>query len=279
MAGQVLVERSAWRRSLAILAACVVAMTVTPLGLHFWIEIPRSLMRISRYTLDEWKPPGLAIVMVPFWIVAGSLIVNMVRYRHRVQMASPAQACLYATALILLPAAVSSVRHVGPFLMLAVPALTHLLPVAKEARRTAEERPALNVAIVAIATALVFGSLIWAYWSELPRLRWHPLPAGALAALDGCPGNLYNRYDEGGALLWFAPERRVFLDGRQDPFSPALVLEHIEMETGKRDYRDTFARHDMRCAILPVKSPVASRLGEDGWTPRYRDNRWVVFAR
>ena len=79
-------------------------------------------------------------------------------------------------------------------------------------------------------------------------------------------------------LLWFAPERKVFLDGRQDPFPTELVLEHIEMETGRGDYRETFARHDIRCAFLPVGSPVAARLSTAGWTSLYRDSQWAVLS-
>ena len=121
--------------------------------------------------------------------------------------------------------------------------------------------------------------LMTAYRDAWPRLKWNPVPQAAWAALNECPGNLYNRYDEGGMLLWFAPERKVFLDGRQDPFPPALVLEHIEMETGKRDYRETFSRHDIRCAFLPVSSPVAVQLPRDQWTALYQDSEWVVLRK
>ncbi len=43
----------------------------------------------------------------------------------------------------------------------------------------------------------------------IPHLRWTPLPAQSLFALQRCPDNLYNRYDEGGYLIWFAPDHRV----------------------------------------------------------------------
>ena len=77
----------------------------------------------------------------------------------------------------------------------------------------------LNLALIAITTATVAATLTWAYRNRIDRLRWAPVPAGALAAFEQCPDNLYNRYDEGGPLLWFAPGRKVFLDGRQDPLS------------------------------------------------------------
>ena len=105
------------------------------------------------------------------------------------------------------------------------------------------------------------------------------MPPGALTALAQCPDNLYNRYDEGGYLLWFAPDRKVFMDGRQDPFPPELVLEHIEVEHGRQDYRDVFARHNIHCAYLPTESPTAAQLTTAGWTTLYRDAGWVVLRK
>ena len=174
--------------------------------------------------------------------------------------------------------AVMARRNVGPFLMMAIPALTMLLPrraEAEEAHRDA--RPALNFAIVSAAALVVAVTIATAYYHRVPRLRWQPVSAPALAALEACPGNLYNRYDEGGKLLWFAPDRKIFMDGRQDPFPPALVLEHIRIETEGADFRPAFARHDIRCAYLPTVSPTAGALANAGWTTLHRDDTWVVL--
>jgi len=179
---------------------------------------------------------------------------------------------------LLLPAAVAARRNVGPFLMLAIPVLTMLLQRRSQAAPAAQQnRPVVNVAIAGAAMATVIATVAWAYHHEIPRLRWQPVPARALAALDACPDNLYNRYDEGGELLWFAPARRVFMDGRQDPFPPALVLEHIRVEAEGADYRPVFARHDIKCAYLPTISPTATALTRSGWMTLYRDDRLVVL--
>jgi hypothetical protein len=179
---------------------------------------------------------------------------------------------------MLLPLSIAARRNVGPFLMLAVPALTLLLPRRASANEAgAETRPVLNLAIMATAAVAVASTIVWAYYREIPRLRWTPVSPSAIAALEGCPGNLYNRYDEGGELLWFAPSKKVFMDGRQDPFPTALVLEHIRMETEGADYRPAFARHDIQCAYLPTISPTATALARAGWTTLYRDDRWVVL--
>ena len=60
-------------------------MTATPLGLSFWIEIPKSLARIHLYPLDEWKRPELYDArMLPFWIAAVVLAAACVIHRRRI---------------------------------------------------------------------------------------------------------------------------------------------------------------------------------------------------
>jgi hypothetical protein len=279
LAARVVAEPRTWKRAALTLVACIVAVTATPFGTSFWIEIPRSLARIQLYPLDEWKRPELLdLRMLPFWGIAAAFCVATVMHRRRILERQPGEAPIVATALILLPAAIAARRNVGPFLMVAIPVLTLLLD--RRDRRTQQaspNRPIMNVALAATATVLVIAKVAWAYHHEIPRLRWRPVPAPAVAALSACPGNLYNRYDEGGELLWFAPARRVFLDGRQDPFPPALVLEHIRVEVDGADYRPVFARHDIKCAYLPTISPTAMALTAAGWMTLYRDNRRVVL--
>lgn len=279
LTARTLVRRSELRQSIFILLACAAAMTMTPLGLHFWTEIPKSLARINQYTLDEWLRPGLTdLTYLPFWGIAAAYVVLLVRRLPHFRSLTPSEVVLHASALALLPGAVGAVRNVGPFLMLAVPALTHVWAVEPEPEDP-KEKPAVNVALMLLGASLVVLILTASYRAEVPRLKWSPMPQGAIEAVRECEGNLYNRYDEGGMLTWFVPERKVFLDGRQDPFPTALVLEHIEMETGKRDYKETFARHDIRCAFLPLVSPVASSVTSDGWIPTYRDPKWIVLRK
>ena len=161
--------------------------------------------------------------------------------------------------------------------MVGIPALAFLL-LRRPPRVPEQERPLLNLAIMAFATIGVVVTLAWAYRNEVPRLRWHPVPAAAIAALGQCPDNLYNRYDEGGPLLWFAPDKKVFLDGRQDPFPSELVKEHIAVETGQAGHETVFRRHQIRCAYLPRVSPVAARLTAAGWKTLHADSRWVVLS-
>jgi hypothetical protein len=259
---------------------CLVAVTMTPLGASFWIEIPRSLSRIHQYPLNEWFPPRLSeIPLMPFWVIS-AVFCGLVIARWRTLRGRTARqlTILCLPALVVLPLALTAVRNVGPFLMLAAPAVSGLMPrVVALADRRRQNRPVLNLVLMSSAFLGVAIMIAAAYRFQIPHLQWTPLPQASLLALEHCPDNLYNRYDEGGYLIWFEPGRRVFLDGRQDPYQPSLVLDQIRIETSG-DYANTFDAHHIRCAYLPAASPVAVRLSSAGWSDLYRDSAWVVLT-
>src|SRR5262249_35805169 len=85
------------------------------------------------------------------------------------------------------------------------------------------------------------------------------------------------RFDEGGYLIWFAPDRRVFIDSRYLPYRDEFIREHVRIErTGDTDA--AFRQYDIHCAYLPANSLVGSRLRDTGWKTPYQDARWAVGA-
>jgi hypothetical protein len=269
-------------RLLASCVACAMAGCITPIGWRFWIEIVQSLGRIEHLGIAEWAPPRLTDpALVGFWPMLAALVV-LVCVRGR-QLWGDAEArqrghlTLVVLALALAPTAVGAVRNVPPFLMLAVPAMAALLPRRDAFAAARSERPRLNLAIAGIAVAVAVSSVAVAYALPADHLGWRPLPAASLGKLAGCRGNLYNRYDEGGYLIWFAPDHKVFLDGRQDPYPPSLIAAQVRAET-TGDYRSLFERYDVGCAYVPSDALVTRRLIDAGWRPLYRDARWAVLA-
>ena len=274
-------------RALAIACACcLVATLATPLGVTFWTEIPRSLARIRQLGIEEWAPPRLTTPsLIPFWLMAAALLGLMVvrcrAWLGNVDARQPEDLTTCACALALLPLALTAERNVPPFLLLAVPAIAGLRTFGSagegHAPARARHRPRLNCAITVVAAVLVAGSVAYAYATPIDRLRWAPLPEASLAALRACRGNLYNRYDEGGYLIWFAADHKVFLDGRQDPYPVDLVKQQVRVEsTG--DFEQLFRRYDIQCAYLPADSLVSVRLAQAGWKTLFRDARWTVLA-
>jgi len=284
LAAAMIEDRSAARRLAPWTAAALAATLCTPMGIHFWIAIVRSLGRIRLLGIDEWAPPRLAdVATLPFWIAAATLVALVIVRGRRMFADAAARRDGHVTvcvcALALLPPAIGAVRNVPPFLLIAVQAIAALARIVPEQRDEATVSPRANLAIATAAVAASLAIIVVSYAQHVAQLNWEPLPPRSLAALDTCHGNLYNRYDEGGYLIWFAPAHRVFLDGRQDPFPPALIEEQRRVERSG-EYDELFRRYRIECAYLPADSLVASRLVNAGWRSLYReDHQWTVLAR
>lgn len=283
IADAMLRERRVPLRLMAIAVACVLATMMTPLGFSFWSEIPASVARLHDYRVLEWQSPRLTDVpFMPFWLLALALVGLAIRFKPWRPSTSSSNALVWM-ALAMLPMALSSARNIPLFLIVALPAITGMwattfsLPHRPSASRRIEH-PAFNAAALSAATIVAAIAVAYAWTVPIARLGWKPLPQDAIAALNACPERLYNRYDEGGFLIWFVRGQKVFLDSRQDPFPSDLVHAHIRAdETG--DYEDLFDRFSIRCAFVPAASPMAQRLTANGWQHRYEGLGFVVLAR
>lgn len=263
-------------RLLALGTLCLVALTITPLGVSFWLEIPRSMERARAIGIDEWRAPSLGNPAdLPLWVAAAGLAFLAIRRRRALASYEPLTLILASGCLLVL--ALGGARNVALFFVCAVPAAATLLawpdPPAPEKAGGSSSRGAVLAAYAAICLAIVLIA-----WSRpWPRLGWQPLPDGMTDAIASCEGPLYNRYDEGGYLIWFLKGRPVFMDSRQDPFPVEMVRDQLRLEaTG--DYHPTFQRYGIRCALTPEGSVLARRLAADGWQERTAGPGWRVFA-
>jgi hypothetical protein len=264
-----------------VLPLCALATAATPLGFEIFHFVLVSEARLREAHISEWLPlsPGLAIVG-PFWVLAAAFLWLLVRRWRLLRAASWGDWVCVAAVLTLLPLALRSARHMGPWLLLAPAAASRLLgPDFRwrgQPRPGSPDNPRLNALILGLLGGGAALSIAISWAMPLPRLGWQPLPAGALAALHACPDPLYNHYNEGGYLIWFLPERKVFVDGRQDPYPLPFLMEHVRMESGKLPYAPVFRRYGIRCSFLSVDSPTVAALTSGGWRTAYRDQRWAV---
>jgi hypothetical protein len=269
-------------RSLIVTSAlCALATLATPLGYHLWLEIPAFFVRIRQVHVDEFSAPQLvAPLWIPFWTAAATVVVLAAARGRRMDADSwrRGDVTLCACALALLAMAVTAARNVGPFLLVAVPTLAALMPPPKRSFLTPRvEHVIVNRAAALASIAIVAGTVVWSYARRADRLQWDPLPAASVQALESCSGNLYNRFDEGGYLIWFAPRRRVFIDSRYLPYTDDFIKAHVRIEqSGNAD--EAFRRYDIRCAYVPAGSLVGSRLRDAGWKTLYQDARWSVLS-
>jgi hypothetical protein len=264
----------------AALPACALATAATPLGFGIFRFVLESEARLRQAHINEWQPtlPGLSI-QGAFWVLALAFVALLVRRGRSLRGASWSDTVVVVCALALLPLAFRSLRHIAPFLLLAPAAASRLLGPDFRLRRRAAASPDHPGANAAILSALIAGALAvvaFAWAKPLDVLNWRPIPAAALEALRACPGRLYNHYNDGGYLVWLLPEKRVFIDNRQDPYPLPFLIEHVRVESGKLPPEPVFVRWSLGCSFLGVDSPTVAALAKDGWKTRYRDDKWVA---
>jgi hypothetical protein len=274
----VLVERAQFRTAAAIAVTCLFCTAATPLGFSLWREVPSSLARLHAYGVLEWQAPGLALGDLPFWIVAVTLVVLLVLSRAQLRT-SRTTAFLATASMMFLALALRSRRNNPPFILCSAPLIGTLLndriPLKPLSRA---EHPVLNAVALATAAFLGIVGVATAWAQPIPRLGWSPVTEELRRAVTDCPGQLYNKYDDGGYLIWFARDKKVFMDSRQDPFPQDIVRAHIQLEQSG-DYAPVFTRFDIGCALTVEDSPLAAHLLRDGWRRLSGDGSWALFSR
>ena len=278
----------------AVLPLSGLACLLTPFGLGMINFLSDSMVRIRAVSIGEWQPSiPTAPFTAGFWVLALAFVAILIWRRGALRdghASSWAAWVLVGGALTVLPLAFMAVRNIPPFLLLAVPAASHLLgpdanvhvrlPWRNRPEASAgADHPLINLGLVVGLSAAAAVFVAWSYRSRDPGLGWQPVDERALAAVRACDGPLYNHYDEGGYLIWFTPTKPVFVDGRQDPFPLQHILDALAVERGKAPYRPLFDRWGIRCVFLSVGSPTLAALDRDGgWVTRYRDDSWAVLS-
>jgi MFS family permease len=274
----VLVAAFVWERryarSLAVCAAVSgVAVFLTPLGTGI---LGLVFGMSNEADISEWEPawrnlPAGAV----FGVVVVVAVAAVVALRRRRPFAWSDRVLVASAAGLVLPAVRYS-RLMPMFVVVALPLIARGWEAWRPSTARVEDRSVVNGVLLAVVVVAAVAWVGAAWAGPSSALAWEPLPAAAVTAVRACHGPVYNRFDDGAYLLWFAPGVPVFIDSRVDPYPDRLLRDHIHDEaTG--DYRATFARYGIECALLPPVSATARHLLHDGWAATYDDGSWLVL--
>lgn len=107
------------------------------------------------------------------------------------------------------------------------------------------------------------------------------LPIDAVAALHRIkpPQRLFNSWNFGGYLIYFARDYPVFIDGRADLYR-AFTWEYIAIHRADPGWQDDLAKWDVNSVLIEPETPLAGALRtEPGWSIAYEDAVAVLFVR
>jgi hypothetical protein len=280
--------------------ACVLATFVNPNGwkLHEYIL---SFLRTpyQAYFTNEWKSAnfhsaGMHGLLLQL-LVLGLLLIALRR-------------SFTATDLLLIAfwlySGLQAVRNVPIFALVVTPIFAeHLsaafsnaqhLPWTAPFRRVSGDvadmsrvagRGSLPVVVV-IVMLLVFAKprLVGGHaWVET-EVMTNRFPAASVEFLRAHPGvvsgEMFNDYGWGGYLILYLPERKVFIDGRNDFYGEALLREFTDVNRLTPDWEKVFTKYHVGWTILPRGHPLNQLLVlRTDWSLAYADDVAAIYTR
>ena len=118
----------------------------------------------------------------------------------------------------------------------------------------------------------------------LTELLANRFPVAATKFLAAHPravsGEMFNDYGWGGYLVLAAPDRKVFIDGRNDFYGETLVKEFNEVNEVRPGWEAVFQKFGVGWTILPRSHALNIVLALDpGWRLVYTDEVATIYGR
>jgi hypothetical protein len=262
----------------ATLALSIAALFTNPVG---WKQVtyPMAVMGslpISLHNVSEWMQPsfettrGLALLFVAGLI----LLIPMVR-----------RAALHLDDLLLVALGLAfAVRHdrmIFVFGILAAPVLCRLLADAWDSYEPDRDTVTPNLVALALLVPVVILAFPSRHSLEQQVREGSPVKAVEFLQHSGLSGRMLNEYVYGGYLIWAAPERKVFIDGRGDVFEWAGVLaDYTKLINIQDDPRSVLDKYQIDFCLLSRDQAVARVLPLFfGWKRIYSDKMSVILAK
>jgi hypothetical protein len=241
---------------------------VGPYGWRVWQEVWMQISdRELRRTIAEWLP--FYMILEPaFWMLGVLLVFLIGKYfRKRPWWQS-------TTALGLLAAGISGLRHIGLLAVAAVPVLAGYFGVFTETELKddlAKERARrIYLGLVAMTGILFVIPIIMEIQQGGIGDKFYPTAAVEFLKNNEISGNVLSEYGWGGYLIWKYPEKKVFIDGRMPSWrwsayakaSAGKSAPEGESNWAMKDYikvwRDgeygeIFAKYEIKTVLLPVE--------------------------
>jgi len=281
------------RRHAALLAgtsaAAALATLANPKGWRA-LAFPFDVMRMELYQahIGEWQRLGWDLLagygLRYTWAFSALALLGLAGFALRRRRSDPVDALLFAVFLAL---AFRGVRLIPEFVLATLPGtLAGLAPAAARLAR-GRERTLAAGALAAVALAFPAALLDRAYdWGLGAKERIFPSAALDFARKAGVQGNVFNSFAFGDWLVFHAPERKVFVHGRNEVFPESFYRDYRDAHTDPAVFHRLAERWDLQWAFLEYAltdysgdEAVPHLLGDPDWVPIYWDRVAAIWVR
>ena len=265
----------------AVVVACTAATLANPRGFGVVGYVIELLTSTSVGPLvTEWRSPVVTELGGLFFFVGTLAVVGALL---RAPQRPSATDLLVVTAFWLI--ALTGIRHVLWFAVVATPLLATSLAEAFSARQKRADVPALNAALVVVVGLGVVVASPWVRPHVLDSPQGQLLapntPVEAAAVLDeleDAPERMFNDIAMGSYLTWAAPDVPVFMDPRFELYPLEQWLDYRDFGAGVRvdDILESYA-FDALLLDRVAQAPLIDVLEELRWETVHEDERAVLL--
>lgn len=259
-------------------ALSLAALLANPIGPKLiWYPVDVMLNQpLNIGMVEEWKQISMSDFRGMALIALGALVLLIPLLR---------KTKLGAEDLVLVALgfglAIRHERMLFVFGILAAPVLSKLLATTWEGYDAARDSAKSAGLMLALITGVIVLCIPGQQALQQQIEKANPVKAVQFLRASGQTGRVLNEYVFGGYLIWAAPERKVFIDGRADLHESAGVLQDyakwISIQTDPGEFLD---RYGIAACLLARNTPVAHILPRlPGWKRVYADDIAVIFAR
>ncbi|HWW14442.1 MAG TPA: hypothetical protein VN310_07260 [Candidatus Dormibacteraeota bacterium] len=261
----------------AIAASCVLAACISPYSYHLYeIVYGYASARIPYKMIRELQPIAfqspsqylqLLLTGVTFFAVGRKKHIDPFKF-----------------ALLILATVIGyRMMRDAWFICIVAAACLADFPVKEEDTQSAETWHEWS----ALAVVLVVAGLLFARDTSFHRAgldaqisRLFPVNAVNYLRQHPEPGPLYNAFDWGGFLIWYAPDYPVAIDGRTDLYGDDLDARFLEIGSGEDSYLTDPYLNGAGIILLQREMPLTALLYRDRrFLKIYEDKLAVMFIR
>lgn len=279
--GLVTSDRWSTRRLKALAGAfsfSAAALFVNPTGLdpiRYSLSVMFSLP-LNTHFVSEWQPISFDDIRAwgLFGIAALTLLVPL--FRRTGLTLQDLAFVAFGFAL-----AVQHQRMLFVFGLLVMPVVCRALATTWDDYDPRRNSVLVNAGILALAIFPIPLAFPRSTYLMEQVNKANPVAAVKFIKRSGVSGRMLNDYVYGGYLIWAAPGKRVFVDGRGDVFEWTGVLsDYLKFSNAEVDPRVILNKYRIDFCVLPSRASISTVMRLlPGWKSVYSDGMSVVFVR
>lgn len=250
---------------LIVSAVSCLATLINPYGIRIYEEVFRTIGdSYLSFHIAEWLPlfsTGLSV----FGILYLSLFLGLLIPQYK-----KIELNKLILSIIFLIFALLHQRHFPLFIILTIPIFAEILFHTRQAVNPKRFQFLFGGSKKWVAILFVLGLTVYGLYPFLATFNQDisfSYPQKAVPFLKNLPlsENLLNDYGWGGYLIWKAPERKVFIDGRMPSWrrnTQFVFGDYVKIMKAEENFQELLERYDVKIALLKKERKTEAESGE-----------------